>query len=278
MENKVLMSEIIDSPDKENRIKNDMVDLSLRTTAEDIPEYQLHCHSFYEIYYFISGNVGYMVEGKHYDLKPGTILLFRPNLVHGVKVDPAVLYTRYAFHFVPEFIPKEYRDILLEPFDEENVIYEERELAEWFDSVLASAELPKQVREIAVVSRFQSLLAELYAQKSHGTTDEKPMLSDSIVTYINEHITESISLDVISKKFFISKSQLNRIFKNSMDTTVWNYISLKRANIARQLIYRGESAENAAAAAGFGDYSTFYRTYKKVTGHSPAETSVSILK
>jgi AraC-like DNA-binding protein len=257
----------------DKKIRNDMVDFSIRSTFEDVPEYQLHCHGFYEIYYFISGCVEYMVEGKHYELKPGTILLFRPNLVHGVKVDKTSLYTRYAFHFLPEYVPKEHRDVLLAPFLEENVLYENPGIEQWFDRVLDTAELPKEVREIAVISRFESLLTELYGLKSHSVDGEKTLLSDGVVAYINEHITEDISLDDIAKKFYISKSQLGRIFKRSMDTTVWNYISLKRANIARQLIYRGESAESAATAAGFGDYSTFYRTYKKVTGHSPTETS-----
>ncbi len=261
-----------------SRINNDILDFSRKSTFENMPEYQLHCHGFYEIYFFIGGQVEYMVEGTRYTPAPKSIMLFKPGVVHGVRVNSQVLYTRYAFHFLADCVPPEHREVLLQPFYDDKIYYEceSTELAGLFDFVLSSAELPKNVREIAVLSRFEALLTQLYAMNSHNHSSEDSGASDSaaeIVTYINRHITEDISLDELARHFFISKSKLNRIFKKSMDTTVGNYISLKRANIARQFLHRGESAENAAALSGFRDYSTFYRTYKKVLGHSPAETN-----
>lgn len=259
-------------------LQNDMVEFFHKTTRENIYDFQLHCHSYFEIYYFISGNAEYMVEGKHYELKPKTMFLLGPGVVHGVKADKDTAYERYAFHFMPEYIPKEHREILLAPFFENSILYENTEMERWFDNVLDAAELPKQVKEIAISSRFEAMLSALYALKNHNCTEEKSELFDSVVKYINDHITEEISLGDIADNFYISKSQLNRVFKKNMNTTVWNYIGIKRVNMARQLIYRGESAENAAVASGFSDYSTFYRTYKKVTGHSPAETVDLILR
>ena len=57
-----------------------------------------------------------------------------------------------------------------------------------------------------------------------------------------------------------------------MNTTVGNYISLKRVHLARQLMLEGLSAEEAAIETGYKDYSTFYRTYKKIMGYSPTQT------
>ena len=37
---------------------------------------------------------------------------------------------------------------------------------------------------------------------------------------------------------------------------------------------QGETAVSAAAKAGFGDYSSFYRAYRKVLGVSPKENKV----
>ena len=262
------------------RINNDILDFSRKSSFENMPEYQLHCHSFYEIYYFVGGQVEYMVEGTRYIPAPQSVMLFKPGVVHGVQVKEDVLYTRYAFHFVADCIPLEHREALLAPFYDDKIYYEceSKELENLFDFVLASEELPKKIREIGVLSRFEALLTQLYTINSHSLEDT--ISSDSaadIVAYINQHITEEISLDELAKHFFISKSKLNRVFKKSMDTTVGNYISLKRANIARQFMHRGESAENAAVLSGFRDYSTFYRTYKKVLGHSPAETYLHTL-
>jgi AraC-like DNA-binding protein len=39
--------------------------------------------------------------------------------------------------------------------------------------------------------------------------------------------------------------------------------------LAQQMINSGESATAVALRLGFRDYSTFYRTFRKQTGHSP---------
>lgn len=71
--------------------------------------------------------------------------------------------------------------------------------------------------------------------------------------------------------FFISKYYMNRAFKKATGTTVMDYLIYKRVIMARQLILNGHTASDAAAQSGFGDYSTFYRAYKKLMHHAPSE-------
>ena len=39
------------------------------------PEVDFHEHAFYEIFFFLSGEVSYSIEGRTYQLRPGDILL-----------------------------------------------------------------------------------------------------------------------------------------------------------------------------------------------------------
>ena len=39
--------------------------------------------------------------------------------------------------------------------------------------------------------------------------------------------------------------------------------------LAQELLTGGLSAQEAAVRAGFGDYSSFYRSYRRILGHSP---------
>lgn len=252
--------------------KNDLVGFSRNDIAEKSFNYDMHCHLFYEIYYFISGDVDYAVEGKIYHPKPYSILLLKPGAAHGVKVNRED-YKRYAFHFMPDIIPLEHRDILLSPFFEDNICYENVDLVKSFDAVLDIEDLNKNIRDIALSCRLENLLTEIFTLGEHKEAEEpKPRSVENIVSYLNEHLLENISLDELSSVFFISKSQLNRIFRKSMNTTVGNYISLKRVHLARQLMLEGLSAEEAAIETGYKDYSTFYRTYKKIMGYSPTQT------
>ena len=54
----------------------------------------LHHHDFYEIYYFISGDVEYRVEGKTYILQKGDLLLISPGVFHQPLVRSGVPYER----------------------------------------------------------------------------------------------------------------------------------------------------------------------------------------
>ena len=69
--------------------------------------------------------------------------------------------------------------------------------------------------------------------------------------------------------FFISKSQLCRLFKKATGSTLWQYITIKRLTKARLMLREGEKPTKVCFACGFNDYSTFYRAYIKYYGHGP---------
>lgn len=253
-------------------IQTDYLDFSRKSSTELFDEYQLHCHSFFELYYFISGNVRYMVEGKNYVPTPGSLLLLKPGAVHGVQNTSEELYCRYAFHFMPSLIPAEYRELLFSPFYGERIYFEQVSLEPLFDHVLESAGLPGRLQSIALSCRFESLLTALYPLTETGGADPTDSLAFRITAHINDHISEELSLEEIAHAFFISKSQLNRVFKKNLDMTVGSYIALKRSAMARQLLLQGETAAVAASACGFKDYSTFFRTYKRYLGSAPTQS------
>ena len=47
---------------------------------------QVHHHDFYEVYFFISGNVEYNVEGKSYHLNKGDLLLMGCALCYSFQI------------------------------------------------------------------------------------------------------------------------------------------------------------------------------------------------
>ena len=63
----------------------------------------LHHHTFYELYFFISGNVSYHIEGKDYHLLPGDILITNDMDIHGPVITPGLPYERIVIWLSPEF-------------------------------------------------------------------------------------------------------------------------------------------------------------------------------
>ena len=111
-------------------------------------------------------------------------------------------------------------------------------------------------------------LAAAYAELPEGSSGKAGGIS-GIIRYINENLTQPLSLELLSQKFYISKAQLNRSFKSSTGASVWDYIITKRLVMAKSYIAEGMGAQEAARSCGFSDYSAFYRAYLKKHGTTP---------
>lgn len=247
-------------------------------------DYSVHAHENYEIYYFISGNGVFWVEGFEYNLKPGSIMIMRPNEVHNFRVTGDGVYERKDIHFHPDVL----REIdpehqLLKAFTERQMgknnlfLPEDYDCAlvkKLFDQMEATAE-DNYHQTLALLTSLFSLLWELnsnFPQKSaDGEEDESTGLIADVVEYIDHHLTEILDLDLLTQKFNISKSYLNVCFKNITGSTIWQYILTKRLVVARQKIMGGASIAEACRAGGFKDYSSFYRQYRKRFGVSPKD-------
>ena len=61
-----------------------------------------------------------------------------------------------------------------------------------------------------------------------------------------------------------------RRFRQETGYSVHGYLTEKRLLLAQQLLVRGCTPAEAAVQAGYQDYSTFSRAYKKQFGRSPS--------
>lgn len=247
--------------------------------------FHLHCHDNYEIYFFLEGDADYMVEGNQYHLTPGGTLLLAPHVFHGVKLNSNAPYKRFVMNISPSFISMERRHLLFSIFPEaenyainkpyKEVYYEHTDsfkINSFFEMIATCYQqssdknslLPVYVE--ALLSQLTLMCEKLSPIAFHDTLSKQ--LSD-VITYLNEHLSEQITLDFLEGRFNINKHYLNRVFRKATSTTVMDYLRYKRIIYSKQLLEKGKSAEEAAFASGFSDYTTFYRAYCKVMEHSP---------
>lgn len=247
-------------------------------TYEPSGRYDLHCHSHYEIYFFLSGRVSYLIEGRRYVPQPGSVLVVPSNAFHGVRVESDEPYDRYAVHFMPSVIPIEHQKQLLSIFADPGSCYypnvEEFQLPVCFEQILDCRHLPESIQDMSLSITVQNLLCRILYMSmtvSNATplTQTHPVVVD-ILQYLNENVGVPVSLDSLSQRFFISKHHLNKIFRAATGTTVGDYMQHKRIHLARQLIAQGRSPVQAGQEAGFQDYSAFYRAYHRILGHAPS--------
>ncbi len=257
--------------------------LYFRHLTDDVPKdssFQMHIHEQCEILYFVRGSAGSLIETSSHRLLPDTLLLMRPMESHRINIFGSEPYERFTVNFSPEIVdvidPKRR---LLSPFYDRRLGEKNVYKASEFDihpnklfSAMQPSETPDEgIRRTEILTYFFALLGQISAAfvKKEESLPEKRTLADDIANYINEHLYEELSLQTISELFFISVSQLNRVFKSATGFSVWEYITGKRLASARNLIRAGVPATHAFTSCGFNDYSSFYRLYVKKFGVPP---------
>ena len=115
------------------------------------------------------------------------------------------------------------------------------------------------------LNRFVSEYREQAGKKT------RPKLIESIVDYVAEHLTEPITLEMLSNELFISRKYISSVFRKNMGMTLREYIITKRVESAKKLLSEGKNVSEACELSGFGDYSNFIRTFTQITGISPGK-------
>lgn len=260
---------------------NYFTDITAGKTIDRSPDpkyFPMHIHNNYEIFYFLSGDASYIVEGSIYPLHKGDLVLMRSAEAHHIRLQSASAYKRMVTNFLPAKPISSFVEKLLSPFHNRSL----GQFNHYPAVLLQNSHIPYYMEQLCAFyhpdirsSYLTVLLCELCEQfkKLQQSSDMlQPKLYTNIITYINQNLTEPLSLHQISETFFISESQLNRTFRQLIGSTVWEYITTKRLLLAKQQIEEGGNPTKIYLDCGFNDYTTFYRAYRSHFGFSPSKT------
>ena len=235
-----------------------------------------HCHDSYEMLFVMEGAGKYVVEGREYALTARSVMIAKPLEYHYVVIDKDVRYERYLIRFNDSDLIEGANEVLSAFLDGENNVRcfcFSGEVSDTIVSIFEHSKIAMTLPEPHSRSYRRMLLAELVylfsvARSEQGNTYDGE-LGARVIKYLNEHINRNLSLDFLSKKFFVSKYYLCRVFKKHNGISIHGYVMQKRVMLAKQLIESGVSAALAAKKVGFRDYSAFYRAFVKIIGQPP---------
>jgi AraC-like DNA-binding protein len=249
-------------------------------------QFEFHYHDFNKIIIFISGKVTYLIEGKAYQLKPWDILLVNSNEIHKPLIDAGETYERLVIWVNSSFLMNQDngKNTLLTCFAlatqrKMNLLRLTPELLPIIKNILSELEDTNINQEFGSRILKNSLFLQfiVYLNRiSLGIENDKEQPDIQydktiarILHYVNENLSEDLSMDKLSSVFFLSKYYLMHKFKQHTGYTLHNYILQKRLIAANALIKEGKSITTACTESGFSDYSNFLRAFKKMFGLSP---------
>lgn len=90
-------------------------------------------------------------------------------------------------------------------------------------------------------------------------------------SYINNNITDDLSVSALCTRFNLSKNKLYEISQSIYGMGIATYVRKKRVDIAKKCLNDGMTVAEAAEKSGFYDYNYFSKIFKRETGIVPSK-------
>ncbi len=247
-----------------------------RDISPDNSSFILHNHNdLYEIVLFLNGDAQFHAEGSIYDLKPYDLLITRPFEMHRIHCNSSKAYERRVLYISTDYFRINHCDDFADIFENrelgtKNIIPSEtvkESLLEPLNRIARYTEDKAYIVANAALIEFLYLLNNSQKNAARAIIQNKRI--SAIILYINENLSERITLDELAEQFHIDKFHLCRTFKKFTGYTLNKYINYKRLLLVRELHAKGQSLLEASVNAGFNNYSHFYRMYVKENGSPP---------
>ena len=114
------------------------------------------------------------------------------------------------------------------------------------------------------------LLEALLMLLSEKTSRAYSKTVESVLNYLDEHISERICLEQIGEALHFSSVYCDTVFKKEVGKPIIEYLIDERMKDARALLIERElSVREIAQRVGYDDPNYFSRLFKKKTGYSP---------
>lgn len=221
--------------------------------------YSVHDHPCMELIYTLNGIGETEVSGER----------------HRLSVYDMILYPAYVKHQNIQVAEEEQEIFCLwielpELELEEAVYLRDREHALGTAFQRVYSEVKRENPDPYLLEYEVKYLLTLIFREQNEASADAPWLNGTL-HYIEEHLSEKITLDMLAEKEHISKSYLSRKFKESTGETVITYINQKRIEAAAQkLIFTDADIDEISFGLGFESAKYFHRVFKKQRGVSPA--------
>ncbi|MDR2570537.1 MAG: AraC family transcriptional regulator [Oscillospiraceae bacterium] len=260
-----------------------VVDRIVRDEEFSMPS--MHFHPEFEIYYLYDGTRDYFINDRIHTVGKGSLVIIDTLKIHRTSTPAKLAHDRILIELTAEPFATFFNSLCDTPLDE---IFRDLE-GVWLlcdderfviEGILGDIEKEfleqKTNHRMLVMMKIAELLLFIERLKEAGRGDSslprtlKHTQINSVTDYISSNYSSALTLDIISKHFYISKSYLCRIFKEVTGLTVKEYIHMFRIKKAQDLLANGNMRiSEISESLGYGTTTYFERMFRRYMETSP---------
>lgn len=238
-------------------------------------------HNLYELTFVDRGTLDTSIDGVNYTLNSSDLIIYGKNQFHtqAVNNDLSCCYLTIMFDMKCD----DERLICNKIFHCRKELYKSiRTFAKNISSTIPYS-------ENLILSNFHEIIIRLF-QYNYLDVDDARLLTESqqhfqdellegIITYINKMICSPITIEELCSKFAISRSSLQTVFKNNLNTSPKKYINDLKLSKSKELIKENKyTISEIAFMLGFNSIHYFSRSFTQHYEISPSEYAQTVFK
>jgi len=256
-----------------------------------------HKHEFIEIVYILSGKAIHTVGERQYEVKSGDVTLINSGISHKFASvsDADESFVTYDLMFSPNFfeasaiemgdfqsLKNSFLFYSLFPSDAssqpEMHISGGRfsDYGEIFSRIYQEYRCKEkgyiQLIRAYIISLIIKFFRDIERSDSVQLSQDKLQAVYSALAYMEKNYNTKLSVDDIASKAFLAPDYFRKIFKKVTGHSVTAYMQNLRIDEACRLLSTTDAPiKDICFTVGYNDVTTFYQTFKKVTGKTPNE-------
>lgn len=238
-------------------------------------------HNLFELTFVDSGTLDTSIDNVDYTLNSSDLIIYGKNQFHtqSVNNDSSCSYLTIMFD--------------MECDDESlicnRVFHCRKELYKAIRTFAKNISTTLPYAENLILSNFHEIIIRLFQYDYLGTDDAKPQtesqqhfqdeLLEGILAYIDKMICSPITIEELCSKFSVSRSSIQTLFKNNLDTSPKKYINDLKLSKSKKLIKENKyTISEIAFMLGFNSIHYFSRAFTQHYEISPSEYAQTVFK
>jgi len=243
-----------------------------------------HSHPFVEVAIVLKGTGTYTVDAEEYPINPGDLFFFGSNAIHYItnaSSSMELLTLQFPTALLVDITPVQRNSPSWRLFSSPVSMYIPSADAEPFQHIMREIQRNLSEEPMSYITYVNSLVVllaiSLLRFAAHNNIQLTPTKCNpsmcAALTYIDNNISQHITLRDVAAAAMLSPSYFSASFKRYTGYSLIDYTNAKRIRIASKMLMNNPnvSISEIAIQVGFNNISNFNRAFRKYIGCTPSE-------